>query len=264
MSTERAPRSPPPQAWALWLEAGLTTALAAFAVACIPLQQGWWAFSWDALNHHIYLGLVAESPRWHLDVFAASGQGYQYPYLYWPVYRLSQLEISGAWAGALWSAGLAALVVPPLWVASWRLLPAQGSAAQAIFERSVAVALAMSSLLVLYAFGTTANDPLAATPLLWALAATAGPHTGLRQAALAAFLLGVAIAFKLSHVLAVPLLAVWWWQARRAAAPGPRALALAAALTLGYAVAYAPWGWQLWQQMGNPFYPLLSSVFGGS
>ncbi len=256
------PQNFPPARGFPWLEAALVTLLAAMACACMPLYAGVWAFSWDALNHHVYLGLVAEQSRWHLDVRAANSQTYQYPYLYWPVYRLSMLEIDGAWAGALWSAALAALIVPPVWLASWHLLPRQGSHAQALFERVMAVALALCSIVVLAALNTTANDPLAAVPLLWAVALMCASQPTATRAALAAALLGVAIAFKLSHVLALPLLAVWWWQARSTAKPLRLVATLGGSCALGYAAAYAPWGWQLWRHMGNPFHPVLPSLFG--
>jgi len=247
---------------ALWLELLLVTAVAAAAVAAIPLQAGVWGWSWDALNHHIYLGLVSESPRWHLDVLAASGQGWQYPYLYWPVYRLAELPIDGATAGAIWGALLVALLVPPLWLLSLRLLPQQGKAGQAIFERSAAVALGLSSVVVLQALGTTANDPLAAVPLLWAVAIMAAPQASDRRAAMAAALWGMAVAFKLTALLAAPLLLVWWWRRQPVAAQLRRGLVMVAAAALGYTLTHAPWGWQLWQHYGNPVFPLLHGWFG--
>ncbi|MCU0956011.1 MAG: hypothetical protein MUF55_01450 [Hydrogenophaga sp.] len=248
---------------ALWLELLVVVAVAVAAVAAIPLQAGVWGWSWDALNHHIYLGLISESPRWSLDVIPASTQGWQYPYLYWPVYRLAELPIDGATAGALWGALLVLLLVPPVWLLSLRLLPRQGSAIQSIFERSAATALALSSVVLLSALGTTANDPLAAVPLMWALAIMAVPQASDRRAALAAALWGMAVAFKLTAVLAAPFLLVWWWQRPKASQQLRRGLAMAAAAGMGYALTHAPWGWQLWQQTGNPVYPLLPGLFGG-
>ncbi len=244
------------------VELVVVTAVAAALTAALPLHAGEWGLSWDALNHHFYLGLISESPRWHLDVTAASVQGWQYPYLYWPVYRLALLPIPGEVAGALWSALLVALLVPPLWLASRRLLPADGHPAQAAFERLAACVLALLSLVVLSAIGTTANDPLSTVPLLWAVAVMAVAGASNRRAAGAAALWGVSVAFKLSNALAVPLLLVWWWRRPGGPLPWRRGVALAGGATAGFVVAYAPWGWQLWQQMGNPFYPLLQGLFG--
>lgn len=244
-----------------WIEAILVTLAAAVAAAAVPLHAGEWAWSWDGLNHHVYLGLIAESPRWHLDVAAASVQSYQYPYLYWPVYRLSQLDIGGAWAGALWSAAMASLIVPPVWLASWRLLPAESTPAQAAFERIAACALALASVVVLSALNTTANDLLAAVPLLWGIALMTTARPSDARAGLAAALWGVSTAFKLSHVLAVPLLAVWWWQEPGRPPRWRRGLLIAACATAGFLLAHAPWGWQLWREIGNPFYPFLEALF---
>jgi len=243
------------------LELALTTLLVAAAAATIPLTAGVWGWSWDALNHHIYLGLISESPRWDLDVVAASVQTWQYPYLYWPVYRLTLLPVDGATAGALWAALLSVLMAPPIWLLSYRLLPQTASAPQAVFERMAAVALAFSSVLVLSGLGTTANDPLASVPLLWALALMAAERPSDRRAAGAAALWGVATAFKLSHALALPLLLVWWWRRPGWPLPWARGVWIATAAVAGFTLAYLPWGWQLWQQTGNPFYPFFGSLF---
>ena len=246
-----------------WIELLVVTAAAAAGVAAIPLAAGVWGWSWDALNHHVYLGYISEAPRWQLDVVPASAQGWQYPYLYWPVYRLTLLPVDGAVAGALWGAFLAACLVPPVWMVSLRLLPEQGSRAQAVFERSAATALALASVLVLSALGTTANDPLAAVPLLWGIAAMAVPQPNDHRAAVAAGLWGVSTAFKLSNGLAIPLLLVWWWRSPGWPLPLKRGVWIAAGALVGFTLAYVPWGWQVWQQTGNPIYPFLGTWFGG-
>lgn len=247
---------------ALRLELFLITALAAALAAAVPLHAGKWSWSWDALNHHVYLGLIGEHARWDLDIAPASVQSYQYPYLYWPVYRLASLPISGATAGAIWGAFLAAMLVVPTWLVSLRLLRDEGGW-QGVFERAMACALALSSVIVLAAINTTANDPLAAVPVLWAVAVMAVPAPSDRRAAAAAALWGMSAAFKLSAGLLLPLLAVWWW------APGPgrwwlrRGVAVAAGAIGGFVVTYAPWAWQLWAWAGNPFHPQFRGVFGG-
>ena len=250
---------------AFWIEMLAITALCAFGLAAVPLVTGQWGWSWDAMNHHIYLGLISEAPRWHLDVNAASVQSWQFPYLYWPVYRLALLPQHGAVLGAWWSAVLAALIVPPIWLISHRLLPQElrgwQGALQARFERCASCLIAMSSLVVITAIGTTANDPLATVPLLWALAVMAVPKSSNRRAAWAAALLGVSIACKLSNVLALPLLFIWWWSTPGWPLPMRRGFALGIGAVAGYVVAYAPWGWQLWLQTGNPFYPFLTGIF---
>lgn len=245
-----------------WIELLLVTLAAMAAVAAIPLVAGEWGWSWDALNHHVYLGLISETPRWHLDATPASVQTWQYPYLYWPVYRLLQLPLDGAVAGALWGGLLALLLVPPLWVIGWRLLPEQGSRAQGAFERIAATTLGLSSVVVLTSLNTTANDPLASVPLMWALALMCAPSPSDRRAAVAAALWGASVAFKLSNVLALPLMFVWWWRRPGWPLPLRRAAVMAACAALGFGLCHLPWGWQLWAQTGNPIHPFLPQWFG--
>jgi hypothetical protein len=246
---------------ALWIELALISAFSAVVSVLLATAPGYWGWSWDALNHHVYLGHIAGTQRWHLDVMAANVQSLQYPYLYWPVAQLAQSSLDGAQAAALWGAGLTLLLVPPLWVISWRLLPAQGHPAQAVFERGAATLLGVCSMVVIASLGTTANDPLAAVPLLWAIAGMAVPQASDRRAALAACLWGVSVAFKLSNVLALPMLVIWWWRGSPQPLPLRRGLGIAVGAALGYSLAYAPWGWQLWTWSGNPFYPFLDGFF---
>jgi len=245
-------------------ELAVLTLAAALAAASLPLHAGYWGWSWDALNHHIYLGLIAESPRFDRDVIAASFQSYQYPYLYWPVYRLSLLDGSGAVVGAWWAALQAALVLPPVWLISLRALPAREQALIGMAERVTACGLAFMSTIVLAGLETTSNDLLAAVPLLWAFAEAAVEPSTDRRAFAAAALWGVSAAFKLSNALFLPLLVLWWLMPGSGRPLLRRGTSIAAGAALGFGVAYAPWGWQLWQHMGNPFYPYFNSLFGAA
>lgn len=245
-------------------EVAALTLIGVVAGASLPLQAGYFGWSWDALNHHVYLGLMVEAPRLDRDVIAASFQSYQYPYLYWPVYRMSLLDAPGAWVGSGWAALQVLLLVPPLWTIAWRLLPSDGPHWYGAALRVAACVMALASTVVLSSVDTTANDLLAAVPLLWALALMAGGGSGDGRAFVAATLWGVSSAFKLSNAVFLPLLLVWWWvpnqRLRQGFAPR-RALALALGGAFGFGVAYAPWGWQLWQATGNPLYPWRVPLF---
>lgn len=244
---------------ALRLEWFLATVASALLGAWLPLHAGFLGWSWDALNHHVYLGLIAEHPRWDLDVIAASVQSYQYPYLYWPVYRLSQWQGDPLVVAACWSAFQAAMVALPVWLAASRLLPTGG--AESIALRTAACVAAFMSPVVLASIETTANDLMAAVPLLWAVAISLRPDFDTRRAALAGALWGVSVAFKLSQGLFLPWALLWCYQ------PGParvwlqRAAAIGASSLLAFCLAYLPWGWQLWQVTGNPMHPLFSNWF---
>lgn len=249
-----------------WLAAELLllTLAAAAAAAALALHAGYFGWSWDAFNHHIYLGLVAESPRFDRDVIAASYQSYQYPYLYWPVYRLSLLNGVGAGttAAALWAALQLALLLPPVWLISLRLLPERDDALLGFGERATACALAFMSTVVLAGLETTSNDLLAAVPLLWAFAMMAAEPSTDRHAFIAAALWGVAAAFKLSNALFLPLLLLWWWVPGRGAPLMRRGACIALGAVGGFGLAYAPWGWRLWQLTGNPLFPYFVKLFG--
>jgi hypothetical protein len=245
------------------LELLLVTLLAAAAAAALPLSAGQFGWSWDALNHHVYLGLVAESPRWHLDVLPASYQTYQYPYLYWPVYRLSQWQGPVLVGAALWSAFQASMLMLPTWFVCDRLLRAPGAVRTLAPLRLAACLAAVMSLVTLAGLETTSNDLLAAVPMLWAIAVSLGQPFDHRRACGAAVLCGVATAFKLSNAIFLPWLLLWWWVPTRPHWPWRRALALAIGAVTGFGVAYAPWGWQLWRATGNPFHPYFAALFGG-
>jgi hypothetical protein len=201
--------------------------------------------------------MTAQHPRWNLDVLPASNQTYQYPYLYWPVYRLSLLNGSGVWVGAIWAALQAAMLLPPVWLISYRVLPEKESAWGGLAERTASCVFAGMSIALWSSLETTANDLLAAVPLLWAVALGLKPNSGNRTLIAIGFLYGIAVAFKLSNALYAPMLLVWWWSPRKPFFPIARALALGLGSLAGFTLAYAPWGLQLWWHMGNPFYPYL-------
>ncbi len=240
------------------LEWVAVTLLAALAAACLSMSNGYLGWSWDALNHHVYLVMTAEYPRWDLDVLAASSQTYQYPYLYWPVYRMALLDAPGAWVAAVWAAAQAACVMPPIWLIAYRLLPQQRGAGEALAERLAACVLAVLSVVFWSSLETTANDLLAATPLLWAVAVGLKPNAGQSRLIAMGVLFGASVAFKFSNFLFAPVLLVWWFEPPAPYLPVARGLRLWGGAAAGFLVAYMPWGLQLWTHMGHPFYPMLS------
>lgn len=243
------------------------TGLAWLALVSIPLALGGIGLGWDALNHHIYLGWIAQQPRFDRDFAAAGYQAYQYPYLYWPVYRLFEAGVSGRVAGAV-LVSLHVLAVPALW-----LIARTGIAGAGWYEttmRAAAVGLALSGEVFLSLMDTTANDGLAAVPLVWAVAlaviatdsACASGGSAKRYVVLSGLLAGIATACKLSNgplALALPL--VWVTSGRGLRARAVQVLRGGAWTLAGFAVAWSWWGWQLWTQFGNPFYPFLGNWF---
>lgn len=244
--------------------------LAAVGIAAIPLALGGIGLGWDALNHHVYLGWIADHERFDRDYLAASTQSFQYPYLYWPLFKLFQAEWPGQWAGVLLDL-LNLTAVPALWLLARRMVPDQD--AYGLVMRTAAVLLAFLSGLVLSMFDSTSNDLYAAVPLIWAvtLALEAFPSTyvqapgpGVRWGRLisSGLCAGLAVAAKLSNgplMLVMPLL---WLRGN--VRVGRRILQLVltgTAALAGLELGYGRWGWLLWVHYGNPVYPFYDTLF---
>jgi len=234
----------------------------------IPLYLGGIGLGWDAMNHQIYLGWVADGSRFDKDYMAASLQSYQFPYLYWPAYKLALSGFSGLSAGLVLST-LHLVCVPPVWMVAKALI--SGRDVQSIAFRAAAVILAFMSAVPLKTLEATGNDLLAAAPLLWAVAIafkaiTDAPvgskHSFVGAALLSGLMGGLAVACKLSNgplVLLLPWLFLFCQGAplARLKRMGVNAFAIGA----GFAVTYGYWGYQLWLQFGNPLYPFYDGYF---
>jgi hypothetical protein len=232
-----------------------------------PLIRGEMLLNWDALNHHIYLGWVADLARFDKDFLAAGSQSYQYPYLYWPIYRLYMSSLSGRWVGVIWIA-LHTLVIPPVYLMARASL--RGHTWYDVSMRFFALQLALSSVVLVAYTSVTSNDVLASIPLLWAMAfaikafelPSARTDQGLRWACFSGLLAGISVAFKWSNgpvSLALPILWLWapayGWRPRMI-----RVLIAGIATLISCFFTYLPWGWQLAHYMGNPLYPFLGDI----
>lgn len=263
MSVRRAWLQPP----AAGAELAILSLLAWAAFAAVPVALGGIGLGWDALNHHVYLGWVADSPRFDRDFLAANYQSYQFPYLYWPLYKLMEAGAGGVVAGVVLDS-LYLTVVPALWIVS--RLVVRGQDWTALVLRALAVALAFLSGTVLSHLDSTANDMLAGIPLVWAAAcglAAVEPDAAPRWLRSRAVLLsgvfaGMAVAFKLSNgplALVLPLL--WAWPGPGLAARARKVALGSAATLLSFVAVYGYWGWQLWVHFGNPIYPFRDGTF---
>lgn len=245
-------------------EGWVVCVVGALAFVAIPLWIGHLGISWDAVNHHIYLGWTAEHPRFERDYLAASYQGYQYPYLYWPVYKLAMAGVSGTTAGVV-LALLHALAIPAAWLIARSCIP--GDDVFSAGMRAASVLLAFLSGAVLSLFDTTSNDLIAAIPLLWAYAVALRPlvrpeRAAMRWIVVSGVLAGASVAFKLSNgplALVIPVL--WLWPAGPPARRLLRCVVGGLALLASYGLLYGYWGWQLWSHFGNPIYPLYDNWF---
>jgi hypothetical protein len=241
--------------------------LAWLAFISIPLLQGEIGLSWDALNHHVYLGWTAEHPRMDRDYVASGYQAYQFPYLYWPMYKLAVGGWSGAAAGVV-LATIHLLAVPPVWMLARSCMP--GRTLFDVLMRGLAVALAFLTSVVLSLFDSTANDLMAAIPLAWSVAYAikplaeidAGSAAARRCVLLSGIFAGLAVAFKLSNgPLAILLPALWVFSGRAAMERIGNTVLAGAATLVAFLAAYGYWGFLLWQRFGNPVYPFYDGAF---
>ena len=241
--------------------------LAWLAFVSIPLSLGEIGISWDALNHQIYLGWTAENSRFDRDFLAASYQSFQFPYLYWPLYKLSASGLSGAWSGAV-LASLHWFAVPPVWMISRACIP--GERWFDVSMRMLAVVLAFMSGLVLSLFDSTSNDLLAAIPFMWALAlalipldkARSGKLSDRKAVLLSGLFAGISVACKLSNGPLALLLPGLWLLSGTSWRDRAEQTTVGLMATLGgFVVSYGYWGWELWTRFGNPVYPFLDPWF---
>ncbi len=257
-----------PHALLRW-ELSVVCLLVWIAFISIPISQGGIGMSWDALNHHIYLGWIVDEPRFDKDFLAAAYQSYQFPYLYWPVYKMAMSGWSGIWTGVA-LATMHLIAVPPVWMLTRTCMP--GAAVFDAGMRLLGVGMAVASAVVLSQFTSTSNDLMAAAPLVWALALALEPlnvHrpswlTQRRAVVLSGLCAGASVACKLSNgPLALIVRPVLWLLATREEIK-PRVLnALLGGLTtlVGYLLVYGYWGAQLWTHFGNPIYPFYDEWF---
>lgn len=233
----------------------------------IPLALGKIGISWDALNHHVYLGWIAEHDRFDRDLLAASYQGFQFPYTYWPVYKLAYGGFSGAAAGMV-LATLHAIALPAVWLIAKSCIP--GPTWHDAALRAFAVILAFESGVVLSMSDSTSNDLLSAVPLVWSIAlplqfigdAAALDRRRIGIIVLSGALAGVSVAFKLSNgplAILAPLLWVFIGAGRKERFKSILWGSLAA--IAGFCLVYGPWGWQLWLHVGNPVYSFGEEYF---
>lgn len=246
-----------------WLVLGLVMSL----FVSIPLWRGGVDLSWDALNHHFYLGWMADQPRLGQDFMAAGSQSTQFPFLYWPAFKLAMSGASGRWAGTV-LALLQATIALPAWLLARACIP--GATCFDGAMRVLAVLLAVCTSAILRLVDTTSNDILASIPALWAIAVAVAPRDPAAPAWLDArssawvsgLLAGVAAGCKLSNGPVVVLLPLVWVLGRGSLAErAGRVVMGGVAAMAGFVLVYGWWGWTLWQAYGNPFHPMFDGLF---
>ena len=218
--------------------------------------------AWDLLNYHLYAGFAAVHDRFGHDYFAAGPQSYFNPYAYVPFYAL---VASGLPAIAVASV-LAALHSIILWLTfelGLTVSPSGSPARRATFA-TCAVAMAALNPILLQQLGTSFTDITTGELVLggWLLLATTVRTPSAPRIIVAAALLGVATALKLTNAVhAVSAAVVLFFLPMPFTRRLRSASAYVIALGLSFAFVAAPWAYRLEEAFGNPFFPLLNGIF---
>jgi hypothetical protein len=221
---------------------------------------------WDLVNHQLYLPYSWVSGHYRTDLFGAGGQAYQNPLGYFPFYGMVRAGFP-AWLIGLILSAVHALVVWPLDRIARLFWPAD--TASDFWCRVLALALCLVSPIFLIHVGTTSIDPLTALLVVWALALTleAGSSTEARagdgrRAAIVGVLLAVASAVKLSNaVFALVICALWLLKCLLGQVEYKRLFAGAVGMIVAFAASAGWWMAWLWQDFGNPVFPLFNNIF---
>ncbi len=209
--------------------------------------------NWDLQNYHLYAPYAALHGRLGMDWFAAGFQGYLNPTEDIPYYIVKMVWFPNHPVVVAALAGLpfGFLVFVTVNVAL-AVLPGPGVAV-------LAAILGLTGATILSEVGTTYDDILTADLVLSAVWLALG-HAGWRGLALAGFLLGSAVGLKFTSAIYVPGFALLclWRNPTQVLRHGIIVMLFAAG---GFIAVWGWWGWQLWVNFGNPFFPMLGGLF---
>jgi Glycosyltransferase family 87 len=225
----------------------------------------------DLRNYHYHNAWALLEGRWGIDLAPAGMHSFLHPGLDLPFYLMTTGPLNG-WprvVAALQAGYLGLLAFLVLAVAN---LACHGDARRATGAGLLVALLGLTGAATLPEAGATQNDLQVGCLVVGALLAlllaagaddAGAPRRARRLRLLAGAAGGAAVGLKLTAVVYPPALAI----AAVLAAPGgatarARAVALlAAGGALGFALAYGPWGWFLWDRYGSPFGPFLNGLF---
>jgi hypothetical protein len=226
--------------------------------------------SWDALNHHVYLGRqTIEGSRLLRDHFAVGAPGCQNPHGYAPLVAM----LDAGWSGTaifIVLTFLAALSAPACWLIAWSLLPSR--AHSAMWQRLAGTALASSGVLWWKLLTGTSNDLIGTTLAVWGVAlimlcldaARWQGRAGARLAlcVLAGGLSGLGLVVKLTQAIGIPaiycilLFLEGRWIERFKYMLCFGLVALVVSVATGWS-----WAMDSWRACGSPIAPLMLDYF---
>jgi hypothetical protein len=218
--------------------------------------------AWDLLNYHLYAGFSGIHDRFAQDYFAAGPQAYFNPYVYVPFYALVASGLPAIVVGSI-LAGVHSVVLWLTYELALTVSPAGSAGRRAAFA-ACAVAMAALNPILLQQLGTSFVDITTGELVLggWLLLAMAVRAPGASRIIAAAVLLGVATALKLTNAMhAVSAAAMLLFLPLPFRGRVRFAMAYVAALGLSFGLVASPWAYRLYETFGNPFFPLLNTIF---
>ena len=233
--------------------------------------------NWDMRNYHLYNPYALLEGRWDLDLAPAGLHSFLHPGLDVPFYLLTRSPLNG-WPRVVYALQAGYLGLLAFLTLAVVNLACHGEARRATAESALVAAFGLTGAATLPQAGSTFNDVQVACLVVGALLAllvAAGPKAtragdatrrGRRSARLwllGGALGGAAVGLKLTAVVYAPALAA---AAVLGASGGGARRARAVVLlgvggAAGFALAYGPWGWFLFERFGSPFGPFLNGVF---
>jgi len=209
--------------------------------------------NWDWQNYHHYNVWALMNGRYEQDVVPPGFQTYFNSYIYFPWYYLREALppiAAGMIMGAVHGLNLALIY----WLAR-RLL----SSAANILTLGAILLLAACGPMTLSETGTSFADILTAIPIIGGLLLMlARDDVTPRHYITAGLLVGLALGLKLTNIVfAIGIGAA----ALAAARPTLAMFYLAIGGVFGSLIGGGAWGLMLWREFGNPFFPLMNSVF---
>jgi hypothetical protein len=225
--------------------------------------------NFDLITYHYYLGYSAFADRLHLDFLPASFQGYQSPLPYALLYFLDYAGMP-PFVNASLHAAIHALNLIFLFLLTEQLVEAKPDGRKHI---TVITFWSLGVIAPVYwsLVGTSFADLLTSVPVLaglWLIARTL-PHTdrltfhGHWWIAGGATLVGIAAGIRLHNAIYVLglLCAITFTRFldSKSRLRAIRTFALAA--FAGWLLFFTPWAYQLYQEFGNPLFPLYNGLF---
>jgi Glycosyltransferase family 87 len=212
--------------------------------------------NWDWQNYHEYNVWAVLDGRYDIDVIPAGFQTYFNPAVYFPVYYLRH------WLPSPYGLVIIGAVHGLNLVLVYFLARVLLQKAATFWAVAASVLIAAFGPMTLSEAGTSFADILTALPVVAGstliLAADGSRRT---RYLLAGLLLGAAVGLKLTNVV----YAVGAGAAVLAASrPLPATICLGLGGAIGAAATGGAWSLMLWQEMGNPIFPLFNAVFHSS